>query len=242
MIEPVLNLHNHTPFSDGAYTIDELCEAHLELGTRVDGIGISDNLFCTPTSREAKTERDFERLFGNEKRSYVDMVRAARQKWSGKLQVFCGCEINWPLNKNMLPTIVKMLDGIDYVIFDFVDWAGLTTLANQARRFRCPIGLAHGEIGAQFPNTSMDQVIRTLSNARMFYEINAKYLPLSPRDPWFRMFPNHKLRVALGTDTHDDLDTLRDIPKLVEYVEALNVGSKLLALEHSEAHTVSSSS
>ena len=65
MTDRVLSLHNHTPFSDGAYTIDELCEAHLaRKDVKVVGIGIADHLFCTPSSREVRSERDFERLFG----------------------------------------------------------------------------------------------------------------------------------------------------------------------------------
>src|SRR5262249_18401699 len=96
----VFNLHNHTPFSDGAYTIDEVCEAHLELrGFAVEGIGISDHLFCTPSSREVRGERDFHKLFAEETRHYVKAVNEARARWANKLQIFCGVEINWPLNK-----------------------------------------------------------------------------------------------------------------------------------------------
>ncbi len=227
MIQTVHNLHNHTPFSDGAYSIDEIIEAHLELELPVHGVGITDHLFCTPSSREVKSERDFERMFGAERRTYVEQVRAARKRWAGRMDVFCGAEINWPLNKNMLPTICRMLDGVDYVFFEFVDWAGLTTLANQARRFPCPVGLAHAEIATQFPNTSMDQVVRTLSNARIFYEINSKLLPLSKDDPWFKIVPNHKLRVCIGTDTHDDLRCLNAIHQIAEYIDEMGLDEKL---------------
>jgi histidinol phosphatase-like PHP family hydrolase len=228
MMRPVYNLHNHTPFSDGAYSIDELCEAHLGLGTPIAGIGISDHLFCTPSSREVKTDRDFERVFGSEKRGYVELVREARQRWTGKLDILCGAEVNWPLNKSVLPAIVGMLDGIDYLLFEFVDWAGLTTLANQSRRFPCPVGLAHTYVPTQFPNTSMDQVVRTLANARIFYEINSKFLPLSPNDPWFKALPNHRVRVTLGTDTHDDLECLATLPTLADYAEQMGLGEKIL--------------
>ena len=41
MNHPVHNIHNHTPFSDGAYTIDELCDAHLACkSVEFDAIGI----------------------------------------------------------------------------------------------------------------------------------------------------------------------------------------------------------
>lgn len=229
MSQPLYNLHNHTPFSDGAYTIDELVEAHLgHQDQNVVGIGISDHLFCTPSSREVTSEREFERVFGSETRNYVQEVRQARQRWADKVQIFCGAEISWPMNKTMLSCVKNMLDGIDYVLFEYCDWAGLTTLANQARRWPCPVGLAHALIAERFPTTSMDQVVRTLANARIFYELSAKFLPLDDDDRWFNILPQHRVTVAIGTDTHDDLSVLRHLSRLHEYALGRGLGEKLL--------------
>lgn len=229
MSQGIYNLHNHTPFSDGAYSIDEICEAHLKLrDLQVEGIGISDHLFCTPSSREITNEREFERLFAREVRRYVAHVHEARQRWAGRLNIVCGCEINWPLNKTMLQVIRTMLEGIDYVLFENLDWAGLTTLANQARRWPCRVGLAHTEVSVQFPNTSMDQVVRTLANARLFYEINSKFLPLADSHPWFAVLPRHRVMVSIGTDTHDDLRCIEDLPVLLRYAQRHGLGEKLI--------------
>jgi histidinol phosphatase-like PHP family hydrolase len=227
MVSPLMNLHNHTPFSDGAYLIDEIIEAHLELDPQPDGIGISDHLFLTPSSREITSEKEYTKVFGDERRAYVDGVRAAREQFSGQIEIFCGAEINWPLNKPFLPQIINMLDGIDYVLFEFVDWAGLTLLANQARRFPCPVILAHTEIATQFPNTSMDQVVRTMANARLIYEISSKFMPLSQSDPWFRLLPKHRVKVCIGTDTHDDLSVLGDVARIGQYIEDMNLAEKV---------------
>jgi hypothetical protein len=106
------NLHNHTPFSDGAYTVDEICQAHLDRKSlkayEILGIGISDHLFCTPSSREVRNEKEFERVFAKETRNYVAMVKEARQRWAPKLRLFCGAEINWPLNKGLLDSVRSM--------------------------------------------------------------------------------------------------------------------------------------
>jgi histidinol phosphatase-like PHP family hydrolase len=231
MSQGIYNLHNHTPFSDGAYTVDELCEAHLDCvalrGYEVLGIGITDHMFCTPSSREVSNEKEFERLFAKETRAYVSTVKEARQRWAGRLRVFCGAEINWPLNKGLLDSVRSLLAGIDYVLFEYVDWAGLTQLANQARRWPCPVGLAHADVAAQFPNTSMDQVVRTLANARIIYELSSKLMPLSNQERWFRVVPNHRVQVAIGTDTHDDLGCLRDLPSLHAYALQHGLGEKL---------------
>lgn len=229
MSHPNYNLHNHTPFSDGAYLIDELCEAHLACETvKFDGIGIADNLFCTPSSRDVRTVRDFERTFANETRDYVETVHAARRQWAGQLHVFCGCEINWPLNKNNLDIIRNFLNGIDYVLFEFVDWAGLTQLANQAKRWPCPVGLAHTDVTRQFPNTSMDQVVRTMANARIFYEVSATLMPLSDHDRWLNVLPNHRVAITIGTDTHDDLSCIPLAGSMIEYIDERGLAEKYL--------------
>ncbi|MBP7747432.1 MAG: hypothetical protein KA383_15045 [Phycisphaerae bacterium] len=227
----IYNLHNHTPFSDGAYTVDELCQAHLDCkalkGHDVLGIGIADHLFCTPSSREVHNEKEFDRLFAKETRNYIAMVREARQRWAGRMQIYCGAEINWPLNKGLVDSVRAMLTGIDYVLVEYVDWAGLTQLANQARRWPCPVILAHTDIAAQFPNTSMDQVVRTLANARIIYELNSKLLPLANHERWFRVLPNHRVQVAIGTDTHDDLTCLNDLPEMFKFVLKFGLGEKI---------------
>ncbi|HMQ16447.1 MAG TPA: hypothetical protein PKC49_10770 [Phycisphaerae bacterium] len=228
MTHPLLNLHNHTPFSDGAYTIDELCEAHLGLrGVRVDGIGVCDHLFCTPSSHPVSDEREFLSVFERETRRYIDDVHAARQRWAGRLAVYCGCEINWPLNRGMLPAIQRLMHGIDYVLFEFLDWAALTQLASQARRWPCPVGLAHTDVRTAFANTSLDQVVRTLANARIFYEINTKLMPLEQHAAWFDILPRHRVLVSLGTDTHDDLGVLDTLTTLRDFAQRRELGDKL---------------
>jgi hypothetical protein len=227
MSQPLYNLHNHTPFSDGAYTIDEIVEAHLDMHPDVAGIGVADHLFCTPSSREINSERDFERVFARETREYVQQVHEARQRWADKVQIYCGAEINWQMNKAMLGPARSMLDGIDYALFEFIDWAGLTTLANQARRWPCPVGLAYTTVAERFPTTSMDQVVRTLANARIFYELSAKFMPLDENDRWFNILPNHRVFLAIGTDTHDDLSVLKHLPRLHEYAARRGLGQKL---------------
>lgn len=241
MARAMFNLHNHTMFSDGAYSIDELCEEHLRCEFQVAGIGITDHLFATPSSREVRNEKEFERVFGKEARGYVAQVKAARQRWAGKLQIVCGAHLNWPLNKPYLDPIRRMLDGIDFVMFGFVDWAGLTTLANQARRWPCPVGLANTDVRVQFPNTSLDQVVRTLANARIFYEVSSKLIPLADHEQWFRVVPNHRVHVLIGTDTHDDLRCIQDLPTLYEYVIDHGLEQKILVPQVREEAAVPAS-
>lgn len=227
----IFNLHNHTRFSDGVFSIDQLCEAHLALrAVQVDGIGVSDHVFCTPSSREPRDDREFERVFGDETRDYIAEVRAAREQWADRIKVFVGCEIDWQRNKARLDVIREQFaSGFDYVLFEGVDWAGVTQLANQARRWPCSIGIADTDIAEQFPNTSMDQVVRTLANARMFYEINSRFLPLPNNHPWMTLLPAHRVSVSLGTDTHDDFGCLERLADLERCVERFGLCDRLWA-------------
>lgn len=225
----IYNLHNHTPFSDGAYSIDELCDLHLSRkDIKVDGIGISDHLFRTPTSRVPADDREFDRIFAPETARYVAEVRAARQRWAGKLQIFCGAEIHWPMNKGHLNIIRNLLSGLDYVLIELIDWAGLTALANQARRWPCHVGLAHADVGERFPNTSQDQVVRTMANARIFYELNAVMMPLRDSDPWLSLLPKHRVFVTIGTDTHDDLSCLRMLKPMYDLLVKTGLEQRML--------------
>jgi histidinol phosphatase-like PHP family hydrolase len=103
----------------------------------------------------------------------------------------------------------------------------LTQLANQARRWPCPVILAHTDIAQTFPNTSMDQVVRTLANARIVYELNTKLMPLANQDRWFKTLPNHRVTVAIGTDTHDDLSVIGTLGQMHDYVLSHGLGEKL---------------
>ncbi len=230
MPDGVLNLHVHTQFSDGVFDIDELCEAHLKCESpRVAGIGLADHLFLTPSSREPANERDFQRIFREETARYVQGVEAARSRWAGRMQIFCGCEINWPLNRRWVESIRELLRGLDFVLFEFVDWNGLTTLASLARQWPCPIGLAHTDVAQAFPNTSLDQIVRTMANARMFYEVNPKLAPLSRHDRWFAHVSRHRVRLSLGTDTHDDLGSIDEIGGLLAFVREHGLEDRLFS-------------
>jgi hypothetical protein len=52
-------------------------------------------------------------------------------------------------------------------------------------------------------------------------------MPLANQDRWFKVVPNHRVYVAIGTDTHDDLSCLDDLPELHEYVLKFGLGEKM---------------
>lgn len=229
----MINLHNHTPFSDGAMTIDEICEAHLEADIGVTGVGICDTLFAAPTSRAISGEKQFRQLFRSEVREYVEMVRAAKRRWDGKLELYCGCELHWRLNREYLNEVRQILSeaGIEYVLVSSLDWAGLTQLANQAKRFPCPVGIARTNVAERFPTTSLDQVVRTMANARLIWEMTGNEFRAHECGAWCNTLKNHRVRIAVGTDTHDDLRCINELPEMYEFLEERGLTDKIFVPE-----------
>ncbi|MGE3180513.1 MAG: hypothetical protein AB7N71_02705 [Phycisphaerae bacterium] len=241
MAAPIINLHNHTPFSDGAMTIDEICEAHLDADFDVAGVGICDTLFCTPTSLAITSEKQFRQVFRNEAREYASMVRSARRRWAGKLEIYCGCEIHWRFNRDYLNEIRTILTetGIEYVMVGALDWAGLTQLANQARRFPCPVAVARTNVAERFPSTSLDQVVRTMANARLIWEMTGNEFRAHDCAAWCNVLKNHRVRIAVGTDTHDDLRCIKDLPEMYRFLTERNLLDKIFVPEVREFSSVS---
>ena len=78
------NLHTHTDFSDGLHSAEENILSAIEKG--FVSVGISDHsLTDFDLSYCMKKEREKE---------YVDTLRALADKYRGKIQVFCGLELD----------------------------------------------------------------------------------------------------------------------------------------------------
>ena len=67
-----------------------------------------------------------------------------------------------------------------------------------------------------------------MANARIFYEVNTALLPLSNHDRWLNIVPNHRVAVAIGTDTHDDLESISQIQFILPELERRGLTEKLL--------------
>ncbi len=95
---PLCDLHTHTTFSDGAHTPAEMAEAAYALG--VTALGFSthsythfDESYC---------------IMPSEIEAYRQEVNAQKQRYAGRMQIFCGVEQDY---YSTYPT-----DGFDYII------------------------------------------------------------------------------------------------------------------------------
>ncbi len=80
---PKSNLHTHSVFSDGRSSLDELCTTAIAYG--FTSLGISDHSYL---------DYDDYGISENGEIEYVTAVRKCAEKYKGKLDVFCGIELD----------------------------------------------------------------------------------------------------------------------------------------------------
>jgi histidinol-phosphatase (PHP family) len=104
------SMHNHTKFCDGKDDIETMCQAAYE-----------KSLFAVGFSSHAPTDKQLGSVNGWNMKSelvdeYVKEVRAAKERWQGKLKVFLGLEVDYIKGKRSAldDDIVKL--NLDYII------------------------------------------------------------------------------------------------------------------------------
>lgn len=91
------NLHTHTTYCDGAITAEEMVLGALERG--FSSLGFSGHAH-TPYGDYEMSHSDTE--------SYIREVRSLREKYAGRIEIFCGIEQDYLSDTET--------DGFDYVI------------------------------------------------------------------------------------------------------------------------------
>jgi histidinol-phosphatase (PHP family) len=104
------NLHSHTVFCDGADTVEALCQEAWRRG--FSSLGLSGH---APLLHEDLSDTAWHMSLDGLDR-YLEEVYAARQRWQGRLEVFCGVEADF------IPGICGPADrffrelGLDFII------------------------------------------------------------------------------------------------------------------------------
>jgi len=103
------SLHTHTVFCDGKDEVEPMCHAAHAKG--LAAIGFSAHAPIGPAGLTSHWHIKDERVG-----AYVNEVRAARQRWEGKLAVYLGLEVDYIKGlRSALDGDIKSL-GLDYTI------------------------------------------------------------------------------------------------------------------------------
>lgn len=215
-----INLHNHTTFSDGRYTVPELVAEAARAG--LEGIGISDHFY---------TRKVFRRL---EPRAWLSsawpayLAEAARWRvgGSGLPKVWFGVELDTCFERVEM-TLDELpwagINTLDYLLVEYVgeaEWGGMPVdgLAGLRGHCRIPVIVAHPAIDRLEDSLRLGPLCDMVR--RFGYGLE---MPGGSRNPWFWARRDvsvlRDLRLTIGTDTHERLGDVGEIGKCLSFLE-----------------------
>lgn len=206
MSRKIMDIHNHTTWSDGVHTTEEIIENAINNG--VDIIGISDH-FNTIKCNSISIPK---------LHKYIEFLWKMKDKYKDKIKVLSGIEIC--MNKewcelNNLP--YNILSKLDYVLFEYIDWFSdsvtLKEIQYYTKRISCPKGLAHTNIFSLIDKYEIDNVIKLIKDNELFWELNVNegyeyfdYIINNRNEvkiiELFNKLKENDIKISVGSDTH----------------------------------------
>lgn len=209
------SLHNHTYFSDGDCSIEQIINV---AEGKLHSVGISDHYLTRKCGKH----------IGNIK-FYEECIRKAAK--GHDIRVLAGAEIDCSPNNRLFMKSddldVEKILCLDYVMFEYVQSKKLgimqainsmslkefvSFLSNLRKKgLKIPVGLAHPDIGGDFNKDELYQ----LAEAEVFFDVNTAYLEIYGEVNAFRknldFFTRKGGKVSIGTDTHANEKQVLDI-------------------------------
>lgn len=202
----LMDIHNHTTWSDGIHSPREIIENAISCG--VDCVGISDH-FATSKCNSVSV---------NMLENYVKDIQMLKKLYEDKIEVLVGVEIctsrNWC---DIYKLDFNMLNNLDYVLFEYVDSFSdsltLEDLAFYRRKLKCKVGLAHTNPFILMKKYDLDYIAGVLKRNEIFWEINVnegyEYFDeimdnaeSEKVKELFNVFSRSGIEITVGSDTH----------------------------------------
>ena len=201
-----MDLHNHSIWSDGIHTPENIIQNALK--NNVTAIGISDHFHTSKCSS----------LHKQDLKEYVENINKLKLKYQDEIQIFAGIELC--MNRDFcdlqnLP--YDDLNKLDYVLFEYIDFfknsVKFTELNKYTSKLNCKLGLAHTDLLNFCKIYGLKTVINMLKENNLFWELNVndgyEYFDtvVDSIDSWStsRLFKNLKknnIQISVGSDTH----------------------------------------
>jgi len=246
------NLHNHTTSSDGVYPPEQIVAAAVNSGLAV--VGICDHLHSAKLSpgRGVRTD-EIDAYLDHGRRiaqAYADQVTVLMG-----LELCLSHEF---ADLSAIPWTQRPFDRLDYVLVEDLwpihpQGLKLQELCRLRQHIGVPVGLAHCDLAPYCSAMPQETLVGLLARHDIFVELcpssrNAHWMPaeLLPPDPGvptgdmvpipyyraaaplYRQLAGGGVRVAIGTDTHDDLRDVVDIADAVAFIHEAGLDGQLL--------------
>lgn len=223
-----INLHNHTTFSDGRYTIPEVVAEAARAG--LEGVGISDHFYTRKVFRRQEPERWLSSVWPD----YLAEADRWRAAGSPQLKIWFGIELDTCLDRVGMALEELPWDGInrlDYLLAEYLgeDEVGgmpFEGLARLREWCRIPVIVAHPAIDLLEDSLRLGPLCDMVR--RFGYGLE---MPGGSRNPWYwaRRDPGvlRDLFLTIGTDTHERLGDVGEIGKCLSFLEENGLTDRL---------------
>ena len=230
MLNKIMDLHNHTKWSDGAHGVEKIVKHAINNGVGI--IGITDH-FDTIKCHSVSNFK---------LKQYIESLKEIKDKYKDRIEVLAGIEICMSKDWGQVDKLpYETLNMLDYVLFEYVDClphdsVTLKEINEYTSKVTCKKGLAHTNIFDLGDKYDIDYVIKTLKDNDLFWEIN-----VAPRYKYFDYIIRNKNKdfvielfnklkeggiiITVGSDTHSlysypypyNIDRLRVGNQLAQY-------------------------
>lgn len=218
----MMSLHNHTNFSDGAWSPGEVIEAAA--GLRLRAVGISDHLAATHVNAVMPEFLD----------NYVSKVREAAAPHHGRLEVFAGAELHASPSKTLFEQVdLSRLGALDYLLVEHVadeERGGMPfwEFIEMRKRIPCPVGLAHADLATTLGHVGAKDLAELLKMERIFVELNTNRQYSRLGKQFYRQWPEFFREVAAaggelsaGSDVHSRLADVGNLSDAEDFARSV---------------------
>lgn len=204
-MENFIDLHNHSTWSDGDSTPEQIIVNAINKGINI--IGISDHYSTIKCPS----------VYNEELREYMKEINALKEKYKEQIKVLCGIEIctrsSWRTQEE-LP--LAELNELDYVLIEYVDYFSDSIRFKDIKQFTKGItvqrGLAHTSLVELGETYGFEEVLKVLQEENIFWELNVNesYELLEELLNYIRIgdtglkqaMDKYPMKVTVGSDTH----------------------------------------
>ena len=229
MLRPRINLHNHTLYSDGDFTVEDVVRSARESG--LTHVAITDH-FETEKLRSPLRRKDFDR--------YLRNIRSAGEKHGNGMKVLAGVEIDAnPQRCDLYGLPFDMLNQLDLVLFEFVDdpingGVPLNELRSLVKDLHVPFGFCHWDMDRIYRGRDPDWLAGKLAEMGAFVEVptsqhyvrDGRFL-YEHSERFYRAFEG-RVKVSIGTDMHHSLDQVGNIGRGMRFLRDNRLCRQLL--------------
>lgn len=212
-INQLVDLHNHTTWSDGTNKVDDLIENVIN--HNISAIGITDhyNTSKCPSISPSKLNK------------YTNVLTKSKIKYENKIKLLRGIEINCLPFNDLHKIQYKDINKLDYVLLEYLEHLNpsisLEDIANLISNFKIKVGLAHTDLikfASRYNNLEegLREILKFIKNNNIFWELNIN----SYSDHYYnfivdsnddikllrKLLKEYDIEVTVGSDTHDLLD------------------------------------